>query len=329
MWRAALSSRLRTIRCSSSGLPSTASGTLVLDRQLAIAHRRSDLDGRVAGDLGQVAAPVRAPTRPASARASSSRSATSRLIRCEERSAESTIARSSSVARLPQRGLRAARGWRGCWSAACAARARRRRRTRAASSSPPRARLRAASRERSICSSVRASSPTSSSIFGSGMWREGSPVSAISRAVAVSEEIGRIARRGDRQPGEAGEQGAAEDPGGDEEPEPVDGRVDVGDAAPVLDVTGDQAGGRRVICAVATRICPTIGEAPGQRPQVGGPGALLDQVAVDVEDSGRGVVGAHEVVEAGAFLEGDRAERGVDDAEFRWPGSARRRSPRG
>ena len=26
------------------------------------------------------------------------------------------------------------------------------------------------------------------------MWREGSPVSAISRALAVSEEIGRIAR---------------------------------------------------------------------------------------------------------------------------------------
>ena len=52
---------------------------------------------------------------------------------------------------------------------------------------------RAASSERSICSRVRASSPTSSSTFGSGMWLEGSPVSAISRAVAVSEEIGRIA----------------------------------------------------------------------------------------------------------------------------------------
>ena len=54
--------------------------------------------------------------------------------------------------------------------------------------------VRAASSERSICSSVRASSPTSSSAFGAGMWREGSPVSAILRAVAVSEETGRIAR---------------------------------------------------------------------------------------------------------------------------------------
>ena len=54
---------------------------------------------------------------------------------------------------------------------------------------------RAASSESSICSSVRASSPTSSSARGCGMWLEGSPVSAISRAVAVSEEIGRIARR--------------------------------------------------------------------------------------------------------------------------------------
>ncbi len=59
---------------------------------------------------------------------------------------------------------------------------------------------RAASSERSICSSVRASSPTSSSTRGSGMWPEGSPVSAILRAVAVSEEIGRIARRAIARP---------------------------------------------------------------------------------------------------------------------------------
>ena len=45
------------------------------------------------------------PTRPASARARSSRSETSRLIRREERSAESTIARSSSCAGLAQRCL--------------------------------------------------------------------------------------------------------------------------------------------------------------------------------------------------------------------------------
>ncbi len=53
---------------------------------------------------------------------------------------------------------------------------------------------RAASSERSISSRVSASSPTSSSVLGTGMLREGSPVSLISRAVAVSEEIGRIAR---------------------------------------------------------------------------------------------------------------------------------------
>ncbi len=70
-------------------------------------------------------------------------------------------------------------------------------------------------------------------------------MAAIWRAVAVSAEIGRIARAGDREAGEAGEQGAAEDAGGDEEPEPVDGRVDVGDAAPVLDVAGDRARFRR------------------------------------------------------------------------------------
>ena len=64
---------------------------------------------------------------------------------------------------------------------------------------------------------------------------------AISRAVAVSEAIGRIARPAIATPGEARQQGAAEDAGDDEEPEPVDGRVDVLDAAPVLDVAGDAA----------------------------------------------------------------------------------------
>ena len=60
MWRAALSSRLRTMRCSSSRLPSSQSRVLVLDPQLAVAHQRRRLDGRVAGDLGEVAAPVAA-----------------------------------------------------------------------------------------------------------------------------------------------------------------------------------------------------------------------------------------------------------------------------
>ena len=54
---------------------------------------------------------------------------------------------------------------------------------------------RAASSSRSISSSVRASSATSSSVSGIGMRREGSRVVAISRAAAVSDEIGLIARR--------------------------------------------------------------------------------------------------------------------------------------
>ena len=160
---------------------------------------------------------------------------------------------------------------------------------------------RAASSERSICSSVRASSPTSSSIFGSGMWREGSPVSAISRALAVSEETGRIARAGDRQAGEAGEQGAAEDAGGDEEPEPVDRRVDVLEAAPVLDVAGRRAafvadfGGRHAVALVGR-------EAGWDGAEVGRRRLLCSiRLPLEVVDARGGVVGADEVVEAGAL----------------------------
>ncbi len=54
---------------------------------------------------------------------------------------------------------------------------------------------RAASSSRSIPSSVRASSPTSSSACGWGTLREGSRVRAICSAVAVSSAIGAIARR--------------------------------------------------------------------------------------------------------------------------------------
>ena len=59
MWRAALSSRLRTIRWSSSGLPSTRSGRSLSTVELAVAHQRRRLGGGVAGDLGEVAAAVR------------------------------------------------------------------------------------------------------------------------------------------------------------------------------------------------------------------------------------------------------------------------------
>ena len=79
---------------------------------------------------------------------------------------------------------RAARGWRGCWSAACAARARRRRRSRAGPGSSAGSPTRAASSSRSIWSSVRASSATSSSVSGIGSRRDGSRV------------VGDLARRG-------------------------------------------------------------------------------------------------------------------------------------
>ena len=87
---------------------------------------------------------------------------------------------------------------------------------------------RAASSSRSICSSVRASSPTSSSVSGSGMRCEGSRVVAISRAVAVSAAIGRIARPATAIAGERGEQGAAEHAEPQEEPEPADRAVEAG-----------------------------------------------------------------------------------------------------
>ena len=112
-------------------------------------------------------------------RASSSRSATSRRIRCEERSAE----RAARPARR-RATRRAARGSRARSSAACAARATRPRRTGAgapASPRSPRARRRARG---AFPRSVRASSATSSSAFGCGTAREGSRVRAISAAVA-------------------------------------------------------------------------------------------------------------------------------------------------
>ena len=91
---------------------------------------------------------------------------------------------------------RAARGWRGCWSAACAARARRRRRTARWRSSAASVSSRA---PRARGASPRASGPssaTSSSARGLGQRaRRGRGSAAISRAAAVSAAIGRIARR--------------------------------------------------------------------------------------------------------------------------------------
>ena len=88
----------------------------------------------------------------------------------------------------------AARGWRGCWSAACAARARRRRRTRAASSSPPRARpgrRRASAASAPGCGPARRPRRRPSAPACGGRGRR---CRRSCGRVAVSAEIGRIAR---------------------------------------------------------------------------------------------------------------------------------------
>ena len=147
-----------------------------------------------------------APVRPASARASSSRSETRRLIRREERSADSIISPSS-----PRRSAVSSRSWSSSRLArmlvsgvrsSCEASATNSRCACIICSVSERA----ASSSRSICSRVRASSPTSSSVSGSGMRSEGSRVEAISRAVAVS--VGDRPHRAprDRDPGQSREQ---------------------------------------------------------------------------------------------------------------------------
>ena len=83
------------MRCSSSGFPSTITGSSAL-----IDSRRAPATGRTS-DRAPAATSARshsrrALVRPASARASSSRSETSLLMRCEDRSAEPTAAWSSS-----------------------------------------------------------------------------------------------------------------------------------------------------------------------------------------------------------------------------------------
>ena len=130
----------------------------------------------------------------------------------------------------------AARGWRGCWSAACAARARRRRRTRAGAASSARSRTRAASSARSIWSSVRASSPTSSSRL-----RLGDSVGGVARGrrsrgpCASARRSG--AWRGRRSRCRRGRRAAVppRTPGGEEQPQAIDRGVDVLHAAGVLD----------------------------------------------------------------------------------------------
>ena len=94
---------------------------------------------------------------------------------------------------------------------------------------------RAASSWRSMSSSVRASSATSSSVSGIGIRREGSRVVATSRAAAVSEAIGRIARPATARPASSCEGGAGEDARTEQEPDPVRGRFERVAIARVLD----------------------------------------------------------------------------------------------
>ena len=279
------------------GVALDRSGAVVVDLQLAVAQQRRRLGGGVAGDLGEVAAAVRAE--PAGVGAGEQQQVGDQAAhpprgaqgRVDHRAvvvlagSASEACSSSRLARMLVSGVRSS-----CEASATNSRCF----FIAASRS-----ARAASSERSICSRVRASSPTSSSAFG---------LRHVARGVAG---VGDLARgrgqrgdrphrpAGDRDAGEAGEQGAAEDAGGDEEPEPVDGRVDVGDAAPVLDEAGRElpfAARRRR----SRRACRRRSRGRGVGgPERGGAGAVFEQVAVDVVDARRGVVGADEVVELG------------------------------
>ena len=185
---------------------------------------RPHLGDRRGGDLAQVAAAAGSgAARRRRARAGAGR-----------RPGGASAARSRAPRRRspPPRGRRrarrgsprAARGWRGCWSAGV-------RSSCEASATKSRCAwiicwvsARAASSSRSIWSRVVASSATSSSDSGIGSRREGSRVAVISRAAAVSEEIGRIARPATATPGQRGHDRAADHAEGEEEPELVQGR---------------------------------------------------------------------------------------------------------
>ncbi len=179
VWRTAFSSRLSTSRCSSSRTPSTIAGWASIDSPWRSAIGPSSAAAsirtspRSVGRWGW--------TRRASARASSSRSPTSRRIRRVERSAASAVSAcspaSSSVSRSRLastlvRGVRSS-----CEASAMNSRCR---------SSIAWVSAREESRAPSIASSVRASSAISSLASGWGTCRLGSRVRSISRAASVS-----------------------------------------------------------------------------------------------------------------------------------------------
>ena len=204
---------------------------------------------------------MRAPGRPASARASRRRSATRRLIRFEERSAESTTARSSSRVGILERGLqqlevgddagqRRAELVRGVGDelALLAHRS---------------FALGAGGVERAQ-HLLQGFGELTDLVVGLGHRHIAGGVAGVADFARGRGQRGDRAHRatGDRQPGEGGEQGRAEDAGGDEEPEAVDRRVDVVFVAPVLDVAGDAAG---LAAAQGRRSRPACRRRDGRR----------------------------------------------------------------
>ena len=282
------------MRWSSSALPSTRSGC-----SLSMTKTRLPISG-AASAAASPAISARstrpwAERRPASARASSSRSLTSRLIRREERSAESTTSRSSAWSAPP--------------SDACSS-------SRLASTlvSGVRSSCEAsATNSRCCCSAVLPLGPGAVQraqhllqrlrqfadlVFDRRVGHVLGGVAGFGDLFGARGEGGDRAHRAarDRHPGEAGEQGAAEDPGADQEPDPVDRVFAVGGAAPVLDVAGGDAFGLQgngldpqpVAFDGARFERAELGGVRFFGAGISGPGQFA---AAAVEDPDRGVVG--------------------------------------
>ena len=195
VWRSAFSIRFVATRWRSSRLPrvrragwtSSSSTCSWLEGSSSLAASTT-MSARSTGSRGGAW--------PASARASSSRSPTSRRIRCVERSADSRGLAVGAVGAS----RRAARGSRARSSAACAARARRRRRTCAGGRASPRSRC--APRASAASMPLERARELGDLVVGvgSGSVRLGSRVRSISPAAAVSSAIGVIARRATSDP---------------------------------------------------------------------------------------------------------------------------------